>query len=100
MPHHLPRNNGRQYAKYNVLHDTSHLISLVSIELKSLPEKFLDFLQHFHKPVHLGLGVVEIKTRAGGRFHFSSKQVFKSGGAKMPVVGERFGNAQPPHHRK
>ena len=35
-----------------------------------LPEKFLDFSHHFHKPVHFGLGVVKIKTRAGGRSHF------------------------------
>jgi hypothetical protein len=64
-----------------------------------LPEEFLDFFDDFHKPVRLGFGIVKIKTRAGGRFHFS-KRVFKTGGAKMPVVGERFGNAQPPHDRE
>jgi hypothetical protein len=30
-----------------------------------LPEEFLNFLHHFYKPIHFGLGVVKIKTRAG-----------------------------------
>src|ERR1035438_6146148 len=28
MPHHLPRNSRRQYAKYNVLHDTREFVTL------------------------------------------------------------------------
>jgi hypothetical protein len=35
----------------------------------SLPKKLLDFLHHFHEPVNLGFGVVEIKAGKGGGFH-------------------------------
>jgi hypothetical protein len=31
----------------------------------SLPEKFLNLADDFHKPFHFGLGVVKIKTGAG-----------------------------------
>jgi len=54
-----------------------------------LPEKFLDFLDDFHKPVHFGLGVVEIKTRAGGGFH--AEPVHERLRAVMPAAGKSNG---------
>src|SRR5665213_4056536 len=38
-------------------------ISPLCIHLSA--EKFLNIFHHFHEPVHFGLGVVKIKTRAG-----------------------------------
>jgi hypothetical protein len=86
----------------------------VWIAVKLLREEFLNLLHHFHKPVHLGLGVVEIKTCAGGGFDAELvherlrgaghgdqlEHRFKSSGSKMPVVCECFGNAQPPHYHE
>jgi hypothetical protein len=52
------------------------LFHLSLTPLISLPKKFLNLLHHFHEPVHFGLSVVKIKTRAGGQFHFA---IFKTG---------------------
>ena len=43
--------------------------ALISSVANLLPEKILNLLHHFHKPVHLGLGVVKIEAGAGGGFH-------------------------------
>ena len=58
-----------------------------------LPEKFLDLADDFHKAIHLGLGVVKIKTRAGGGFHAELvherlRAVMAASQRHSPLVGQ------------
>jgi hypothetical protein len=62
----------------------------------SLREELLDFLDHFHKPIHLGLGVVEIEAGPGGGFH--AQPVHERLRAVMPAAQRHARLVREHHH--
>ena len=63
---------------------------------QSACEKFLNFLHHFHKPVHFGFGVVKIETGAGGGFH--AEPVHERLGAVMAAAQRYARLVRQRHH--
>ena len=73
-----------------------HLIHPVIFNGNSLRKEFLDLLYDFNKAVHFGLGVVKIKTRAGGGFH--AELVHERLRAVMPAAQGHTRLVRQRHH--